>query len=72
MKHEARLLAYELLYNRYDSQLVTQRTTTDISSLKKYFTEEEYNILKTVLRSAKTELDKIHNRIEADLNARKA
>ena len=72
MKHEARLLAYELLYSRNDSQLVPQRTTPDISSLKKYFTEEEYNILKTVLRSAKTELDKIHNKVEADLNARKA
>ena len=72
MKQEARLVAYELLYSRNDSQLVTQRTTTDISSLKKYFTEEEYNILQTVLRSAKTELDKIHNKVEADLNARKA
>ena len=72
MKHEARLLAYELLYIKNDRQLVTQRTTTDISSLEKYFTKEEYNILQTVLRSAQTELNKIHNKVEADLNARKA
>ena len=51
---------------------MTEVTSTDISSLEKYFTKEEYNILETVLRTARTELDKIHNRIEADLNARKA
>ena len=72
MKHEARLLAYELLYSRNDSQLVTQRTTTDISSLKKYFTEEEYITLKTTLSTATRLLDEVHNKVEADLNARKA
>jgi len=70
-RQEAKLLGFDIIYSR-KGELVTERTATDISSLKKYFTEEEYNILQTVLRSAKTELDKIHNRIEADLNARKA
>ena len=72
MKHEARLLAYELLYIKNNRQLVTQRTTTDISSLEKYFTKEEYITLRTTLSTATRLLDEVHNRIEADLNARKA
>ena len=70
-RQEAKLLGFDIIYSR-KGELVTEVTSTDISSLEKYFTKEEYNILETVLRTARTELDKIHNRIEADLNARKA
>ena len=70
-RQEAKLLVFDIIYSR-KGQLVTEVTSTDISSLEKYFTKEEYNILQTVLRSAQTELNKIHNKVEADLNARKA
>ena len=66
---EAKLLGYTLFYDR-TGKLVTERTSTDISKLKKYFTKEEFNTLTVVLREATTKLDTIHNEIEAHLNAR--
>jgi len=66
---EAKLLGYTLFYDR-TGKLVTERTSTDISKLKKYFTKEEFNTLTVVLREATTKLDTIHNEIEDHLNAR--
>jgi|TARA_R110000782_G_scaffold244525_1_gene331299 hypothetical protein len=69
-REEAQLLGYKLMYNRAGN-LVTERTSTDIRELKKYFSVEEYALLNTVVREATTKLDQIHNYIEANLNARK-
>ncbi len=66
---EAKLLAYELFYDR-TGKLVTERTSTDISALKKFLSIEEFTTLSVVLREATAKLDKIHNEIEAHLNAR--
>jgi len=66
---EAKLVSYTLFYD-LTGKLVTKRTSTDIKDLEKFFTPEEYNTLKTVIREATTKLDKIHNEIEAHLNAR--
>ena len=66
---EAKLVSYTLFYD-LTGKLVTERTSTDIKDLEKFFTPEEYNTLKTVIREANTKLDKIHNEIEAHLNAR--
>ena len=70
IKKEATLLGYKFLYNRA-GKLITERTSVDIRKLKKYFTDEEYSLLKSVIREGKVELDSIHNKIEASLNARK-
>ena len=70
-RQEAKLLGFDIIYSR-KGELVTERTATDISSLKKYFTEEEYITLKTTLSTATRLLDEVHNKIEAELNARKA
>jgi hypothetical protein len=67
---EATLIGYKLLYNR-SGKLITERTSTDITSLKQYFTAEEYATLQTVVREGTNKLDKIHNYIEANLNARR-
>jgi hypothetical protein len=69
-REEAKLLSYELLYNRAGN-LITERTSTDIRELKKYFSVEEYATLQTVIREATKKLDEVHNYIEANLNARK-
>ena len=66
---EARLLGYTLMYDK-SGKLITERISTDIEKLKPYFTDEEFYTLKTTIRKATTELDKIHNKIEADLNCR--
>ena len=68
-RNEAKLLSYTLLYDR-SGKLVTERTSTDITDLKKYFTLEEYETLKTIMREATQQLDTVHNHIEACLNAR--
>jgi len=68
-RNEAKLLSYTLLYDR-SGKLVTERTSTDIKELKKYFTLEEYETLKTIMREATQQLDTVHNHIEACLNAR--
>jgi len=69
-RKEARLLGYQVFYD-YEGKLITERVTTDITSLKKYFSKEEYNILQTVMREATHKLNQIHNYIETSLNARK-
>jgi len=66
---EAKLISYTLFYD-LTGKLVTERTSTDIKDLEKFFTPEEYNTLKTIIREATTKLDKIHNEIEAHLNGR--
>ena len=69
-RQEAKLLSYSLLYDR-SGKLITERLTTDIIKLKPYFSTQEYNVLKTTMREATTQLDKIHSLIEAHLNARR-
>ena len=59
-REEARLLSYTLLYDK-SGKLVTERISTDIEKLQKFLTVEDYNILKTTIREATTELDKVHN-----------
>ena len=68
-REEAKLLAYTVLFNK-QGQLITERISTDIKKLKKFLSREEFNLLQSVLRSATTELDAVHNKIEADRNAR--
>ena len=69
-RKEAQILGYKLLYDR-TGRLVTERTSTDISKLKKFLSKEEYVTLQTVLREATQKLDEVHNYIEDSLNARK-
>ena len=38
---------------------------------EKKLTKENFNLLQSVIRSGTRELDSVHNKIEADLNARK-
>tara|TARA_R100001126_G_C4885888_1_gene182404 strand:- start:3927 stop:4160 length:234 start_codon:yes stop_codon:yes gene_type:complete len=68
-RKEARLLSYSLLYDK-SGKLITERTSTDIKELEKFFTSEEYQTLKTIIREATQQLDTVHNHIEACLNAR--
>ena len=70
-REEAKLLGYKVLFNK-KGQLITERTSVDIRKLEKFLTKEEFNLLQSTLRSATRELDDVHNKIEADLNARKA
>jgi len=69
-REEAKLLGYEILFNK-QGQLISERTSTDITKLKNQLTKEDFNLLQSTVRSATRELDAIHNKIEADLNARK-
>ena len=68
-RKEAQVLAYRLLYDR-TGKLVSERTSTDISSLEKFLTKEEFNTLNTVIREATLKLDEIHRYIENYLSAR--
>ena len=68
-RKEAKLLGYTLLYDR-TGRLITERTSTDITELKKFLTTEEYNTLNTVVRETTNKLDKIHKYLEDYLNAR--
>ena len=66
---EAKLIGYNLFFD-LTGKLVTERTSTDISELKGFLSVEEFNTLSVVVREATSKLDKIHNEIEAHLNAR--
>ena len=69
-RKEATLMGYKLLYNR-SGKLITERTSTDITELKPYFSKEEYATLQTLIRETTVKLDEIHNYVEANLNARR-
>jgi hypothetical protein len=70
-REEARLLSYALLFNK-QGQLITERTSTDITKLQDQLTKEDFNTLQTTVRTATRELDEVHSKIEADLNSRKS
>tara|TARA_R100001086_G_C11683352_1_gene216415 strand:- start:160 stop:393 length:234 start_codon:yes stop_codon:yes gene_type:complete len=67
---EAKLVSYSLFFDK-TGKLVTERTRTDISKLKTFLTTEEFETLNVVVRETTSKLDKIHNELEAHLNARK-
>tara|TARA_R100001377_G_scaffold45166_1_gene25834 strand:+ start:36 stop:263 length:228 start_codon:yes stop_codon:yes gene_type:complete len=69
-RKEARLLSYTILFNK-QGQLITERISTNVKELEKELTKEDFNLLQSVIRSGTRELDAVHNKIEADLNARK-
>ena len=68
-REEAKLLSYSLLYDK-SGKLITERTSTDIKELEKFFTPEEYQTLRTIIREATQQLDTVHNHIESCLNSR--
>ena len=70
-REEAKILGYAILFNR-QGQLITERTSTDITKLRDQLTKEDFNTLQSTVRSATRELDEVHSKIEADLNSRKA
>ena len=70
-REEAKLLGYAILFNK-QGQLITERTSTDITKLKDQLTKEDFNTLQSIVRSATRELDEVHSKIEADLNFRKS
>ena len=70
-REEAKLLGYAILFNT-QGQLITERTSTDITKLKNQLTKEDFNTLQATVRSATRELDEVHSKIEADLNFRKS
>jgi hypothetical protein len=68
-KNEATLISYKLVIDQ-KGKVYSERSVSDIDQLEERFTVVLFNTLKTVLRNATVELDKIHNKLEADLNAR--
>tara|TARA_Y100001951_G_scaffold36437_1_gene28799 strand:- start:563 stop:781 length:219 start_codon:yes stop_codon:yes gene_type:complete len=68
-KNEATLISYKLIIDQ-KGKVYSERSVSDIDQLEERFTVVLFNTLKTVLRNTTVELDKIHNKLEADLNAR--
>jgi hypothetical protein len=68
-KNEATLISYKLVIDQ-KGKVYSERSVSDIDQLEERFTVVLFNTLKTVLRNTTVELDKIHNKLEADLNAR--
>tara|TARA_R110002020_G_scaffold67682_1_gene177542 strand:- start:17293 stop:17514 length:222 start_codon:yes stop_codon:yes gene_type:complete len=69
-REEATLVGYKILFD-VKGNLVTERTAVDIKKLEKFFSKEDYSLVKSIISETKIELDRIHNRIEAALDARK-
>tara|TARA_R100000306_G_C4342123_1_gene125767 strand:+ start:591 stop:812 length:222 start_codon:yes stop_codon:yes gene_type:complete len=67
---DATLVGYRVLFDT-KGNLVTERTSTDIKKLKKFLSREDYSLLRTIIFEATSQIDQIHNQIEATLNARK-
>ena len=69
-REEATLVGYKILFD-VKGNLVTERIAVDIKKLEKFFSKEDYSLVKSIISETKIELDRIHNRIEAALDARK-
>ena len=69
-REEATLVGYKIIFDA-KGNLVTERTAVDIKKLEKFFSKEDYSLVKSIISETKIELDRIHNRIEAALDARK-
>ena len=68
-KNEAVLISYKLLIDT-KGKVITERSISDIDEIENRLNPIMFNTLKAVIRRAKAELDKVHNKIEADLNGR--
>jgi hypothetical protein len=70
MSKEANLISYKIVFDS-KGKLISERSIADIKEIRNQFTTSEFETLQTILRIAKLELDKVHNLIEANLNARR-
>ena len=68
-KKEATLISYKLIIDQ-KGKVYSERSLSDIDQIEERFKPVLFNTLKQVLQRTSTELDKIHNKVEADLNAR--
>ena len=68
MSKEANLISYKIVFDS-KGKLISERSIAKIDEIRNQFKEYEYDTLQTILRIAKLELDKVHNLIEANLNA---
>ena len=70
MSKEANLISYKIVFDS-KGKLISERSIAKIDEIRNQFKDYEYDTLQTILRIAKLELDKVHNLIEANLNARR-
>lgn len=70
MSKEANLISYKIVFDS-KGKLISERSIAKLDEIRNQFKEYEYDTLQTILRIAKLELDKVHNLIEANLNARR-
>ena len=68
-KKEATLISYKLVIDQ-KGKVYSERSVSDIDQLEDRLKHILFNTLKQVLKRTSTELDTIHNKVEADLNAR--
>ena len=68
-KKEATLISYKLVIDQ-KGKVYSERSLSDIDQIEERFKPVLFNTLKQVLKRTSSELDKIHNKVEADLNSR--
>ena len=68
-KKDATLISYKLIIDQ-KGKVYSERSLSDIDQIEERLKPILFNTLKQVLQRTSTELDKIHNKVEADLNAR--
>ena len=68
-KNEAVLVSYKLLIDT-KGKVISERSISDIDQIEEKFNPIIFNTLKTTMKLAQVEFDKIHNISEANLNAR--
>ena len=70
MSKEANLISYKIVFDS-KGKLISERSIADIKEIRNQFTTSEFETLQTILRIETLVLDKVHNLIEANLNARR-
>ena len=68
-KNEANIISFAVLIDT-KGKIVTAQQTAEISAIKEKLPPITYSTLETIVRTAKAELNKLHQKIETELDAK--
>ena len=68
-KNEANIISFAVLIDT-KGKIVTEQQTAEISAIKEKLSPITYSTLETIVRTAKAELNKLHQKIETELDAK--
>tara|TARA_Y100000004_G_scaffold22385_1_gene22744 strand:+ start:399 stop:614 length:216 start_codon:yes stop_codon:yes gene_type:complete len=66
---DGNIISFKVLLDS-SGKLVTEKSELELNKIKKSIPKETYYTLQTILRTVNAEFNKLHNKIETELDAR--